>query len=446
MGYGLGRENAGNKTATRTVLLTSADASLRARLRRELTAMRWEVREAAGGAEAMALLEEQGAEAMVLDSVLPDLEVSEFAGEMHSRHPVMELLRMDGVVDEGGARSPRRNELLHALRQAQEDACGPRGLGESAVWTLAPVTAPQSSAADRLAPGDKRTCAAQEVSALLREHNAGVETKRPVQATFFEEESMCLWPRALPVPLPEMVGESQGMLELARLIRLVAPRSTTVLIEGETGTGKELVARAVHQLSTRSNKPFVVLNCAAIPETLLEAELFGHTRGAFTGAVQSRMGRIEAAHGGTLFLDEIGEMPLALQAKMLRFLESGELQRVGDNETVQVEVRVIAATHEPLQQRADEDAFRLDLYHRLAVFPVSVPALRERMEDVLLLATHLLDKLGEEMPVKRLSAGAAARLMEHDWPGNVRELAHVLERGTILAEDRREIARDEIRF
>jgi transcriptional regulator with GAF, ATPase, and Fis domain len=215
---------------------------------------------------------------------------------------------------------------------------------------------------------------------------------------------------------------------------------------GDTGTGKELVAKAVHSLSARSSKPFVVLNCAAIPESLLEAELFGHTRGAFTGAVQSRAGRIEAAHGGTLFLDEIGEMPLALQAKMLRFLESGELQRVGENETTRVDVRVIAASHQPLQQRAAEGLFRLDLYHRLAVFPVSVPALRDRMEDMSLLSAHLLARLGEEMPVKRLSGGAALRLMEHDWPGNVRELAHVLERGAILAEDRREIATEDIRF
>jgi transcriptional regulator with GAF, ATPase, and Fis domain len=243
-----------------------------------------------------------------------------------------------------------------------------------------------------------------------------------------------------------MVGESAGMLELARLVRLVAPRSASVLIEGETGTGKELVARAVHRLSARASKPFAVLNCAAIPESLLEAELFGHTRGAFTGAVQSRTGRIEAAHGGTLFLDEIGEMPLGLQAKMLRFLESGELQRVGDNEIMRVDVRVVAASHQPLRQRAKENLFRLDLYHRLAVFPVFIPALRDRMEDVPRLATYLLGKLGEEMPVKRLSAGAAQRLMEYDWPGNVRELGHVLERGTILAEDRREIGREEIRF
>lgn len=247
-------------------------------------------------------------------------------------------------------------------------------------------------------------------------------------------------------PLPEMVGNSPGMAELARMVRLVAPRSATVLIQGETGTGKELVAKAIHSLSPRASKPFLVLNCAAIPEALLEAELFGHTRGAFTGAVQSRTGRIEAANGGTLFLDEIGEMPIALQAKMLRFLESGELQRVGDNEVLRVDVRVVAASHQPLLQRAREHAFRLDLYHRLAVFPVHIPALRERMSDVDDLAAFILARLGEEMPVKRLSPSAAARLLQHDWPGNVRELAHVLERAAILAEDRSEIGAEEIRF
>jgi transcriptional regulator with GAF, ATPase, and Fis domain len=246
--------------------------------------------------------------------------------------------------------------------------------------------------------------------------------------------------------LPEMVGNSESMRELARLIRLVAPRSTTVLIEGETGTGKEVVAKALHRLSDRIGKPFAVLNCAAIPEALLEAELFGHTRGAFTGAVQSRTGKIEAAHGGTLFLDEIGEMPIALQAKMLRFLECGELQRVGDNEMMRVDVRVIAATHQPLEQQAKERTFRLDLYHRLAVFPVEVPALRTRIEDVTLLAEHFLEQMGQEMPRKRLTADATAKLQEHHWPGNVRELMHVLERGSILSGDRMEIGVDEIRF
>lgn len=398
--------NGTDAAPARTVVLTSADSGLRQRLRSSLTGLRWQVREAGGGAEAMAQLEALRPEALMLDSWLPDLEVGEFAGLIRLMYPGMELLRMDGGVD-GVARSPRRNELLHALREAQDG-----GGKDTATWVGAPVSVPraQSVAGDTLAGFPARTVVG---TGLL---------------------------------LPDMVGASEPMQELARLIRLVAPRSTTVLIEGETGTGKEVVARAVHRLSERAGKPFAVLNCAAIPEALLEAELFGHTRGAFTGAVQSRTGRIEAAHGGTLFLDEIGEMPLALQAKMLRFLECGELQRVGDNETLRVDVRVIAATHQPLEKRAEEGTFRLDLYHRLAVFPVEVPALRDRMEDIGLLAEHVLEKMGQEMPRKRLTATAAARLREHYWPGNVRELMHVLERGAILSGDRREIGVEEIRY
>jgi transcriptional regulator with GAF, ATPase, and Fis domain len=236
------------------------------------------------------------------------------------------------------------------------------------------------------------------------------------------------------------------MRELALLVRLVAPRSTPVLIEGETGTGKEVVARALHRLSTRAEKPFVVLNCAAIPEYLLEAELFGHTRGAFTGAVQARMGRIEAADGGTLLLDEIGEMPVAMQAKMLRFLESGELQRVGNNEMTQVDVRLIAATHQPLEERSAAGTFRLDLYHRLAVFPIEVPPLRERMDDIAALSEFFLEQLGQQSPRKRLGLAAAQKLQEHLWPGNVRELMHVLERAVILAGTNPEIVASDIRY
>ena len=246
--------------------------------------------------------------------------------------------------------------------------------------------------------------------------------------------------------LPEMVGTSAAMKELGKLVRLVAPRSTTVLIEGDTGTGKELVAKALHRLSSRANKPFMVLNCAAIPEALLEAELFGHTRGAFTGAVRSRVGRIEAADGGTMFLDEIGEMPLALQAKMLRFLECGELQRVGDNEPSYVDVRVIAATHQPLEQRAEEQTFRLDLYHRLAVFPIEVPALADRLEDLPLLAEHFLLVHGRGLAHKQISPDAMVRLREHHWPGNVRELMHVLERALILAGTNQTISAEDIRI
>jgi transcriptional regulator with PAS, ATPase and Fis domain len=236
------------------------------------------------------------------------------------------------------------------------------------------------------------------------------------------------------------------MLEIGRRIRLVAPRTTSVLIEGPTGSGKELVAEAVHKLSTRSRKPFVAINCAAIPEALLEAELFGHTRGAFTGAVQGRVGRIEAADGGTLFLDEIGEMPLSLQSKLLRFVESGELQRVGENETVKVDVRIIAATHQPLAQHTQAGRFRADLYYRLAVFLVRTPAMVEHLEDLPLLIDHFLGRLGRTTPVKRIDDAAVTKLFAHAWPGNVRELEHVLERAAILAGDEPVLTSGDIDF
>lgn len=455
--------------SARTVVLASADAGLRQRLKKSLTALRWHVREAGGGAEAMAQLEESRSEALLVDSWLPDLEVGEFASVIRMMYPGMELLRVDGGVD-GGARSPRRNELLHALREAQEAPAS-----DTAAWAAAPVAVPRSSSqmstvrsfvlpevhskdqSER--SGDWGEGRSEDSSATLRSEarlDSRSDAARQALSVLLgrdepaRRESTAAPATRIALTLPELIGESESMLELARLIRLVAPRSSTVLIEGETGTGKEVVAKAVHRLSSRAGKPFVVLNCAAIPETLLEAELFGHTRGAFTGAVQSRTGRIEAAHGGTLFLDEIGEMPMALQAKMLRFLECGELQRVGDNETVRVDVRVIAATHQPLEKLASrvgvERTFRLDLYHRLAVFPLDVPALRERMEDVGLLAEHFLEQMGKDMPRKRLTIEAEAKLHEHHWPGNVRELMHVLERGAILAGDRMEIDADEIRY
>ncbi len=244
--------------------------------------------------------------------------------------------------------------------------------------------------------------------------------------------------------LPELLGDAPAMRELARRIRLLAPRKTTVLIEGPTGTGKELVARALHRLSPRSQQPLKVINCAAIPEALLEAELFGHTRGAFTGAVSARTGRIESAHGGTLFLDEIGEMPLGLQAKLLRFLESGELQRIGDNGTVQVDVRVIAATNQPLAAMVRDGRFRADLMYRLAVFPVRTPSLAERKGDITPLAEHFLRKHSQHGPAKTLQPEALEVLLRHSWPGNVRELQHVMERAYILAEDNAEITAADI--
>jgi transcriptional regulator with GAF, ATPase, and Fis domain len=398
--------------------VASADSDLRLRLRRSLTDLRWTVRECAGGADALHQLDLWRPEALLLDSWLPDLEVEEVAGQVRSSYPTVDLLRVDGQVETTGARSPRRHELMHALREAQ---------GEARPGSSVPVPITASSR--------------QMIGGL-----SSVVSDLTVSDLEIERRTAAFASPGQPVAIPELVGKSEPMIELARLIRLVAPRSATVLIEGETGTGKEVVAKALHRLSARAAKSFVVLNCAAIPETLLEAELFGHTRGAFTGATQSRTGRIEAAHGGTLFLDEIGEMPLALQAKMLRFLEAGELQRVGDNETIRVDVRVIAATHQPLERRSEERAFRLDLYHRLAVFPIGVPALRERAEDIPLLVEHFLEVMGLEMPRKRIQPEALEILRAYHWPGNVRELMHVIERAVILAGERPELGVDEVRL
>jgi transcriptional regulator with GAF, ATPase, and Fis domain len=216
---------------------------------------------------------------------------------------------------------------------------------------------------------------------------------------------------------------------------MVAGRDTTVLVTGETGTGKELVAEATHQLSRRSRHPFVVVNCAAIPEALLEAELFGHARGAFTGAVQSRLGRIHVAQGGTLFLDEVGELPLSMQAKLLRFLQNGEVQRLGSSDVYRVDVRVLCATNVRLLELVQRKEFRLDLYYRLAIFPIAVPPLRERSEDICALTEHFLAKLSLEaaVPVKHLSGPALTLLQKAAWAGNVRELQHALERAFILA-------------
>jgi DNA-binding NtrC family response regulator len=417
---------------SKDVVLASADAALRQRLRESLTGLRWRVHEASGGAEAMSLLEGQRAEALLMDDWLPDLEAGEFAGQIAAMYPRMDVLRVDGGPLTP-VRSSWRNELLHALREAQGM---PRT--DTAAWQAAPVSVPAGKSVvwsdgvvrESLA---EMYCRSEALAPEVAPKLAPITQAKPAVGA------------ARGVAIPELVGESEPMLELARLIRLVAPRNSTVLIEGETGTGKEIVAAALHRLSARAARPMTVLNCAAIPEALLESELFGHTRGAFTGAVQSRTGRIEAANGGTLFLDEIGEMPLAVQAKMLRFLECGELQRVGDNDVVRVDVRVIAATHQHLEKRVEEGAFRLDLYHRLAVFPLEVSPLRERMSDLPLLAEHLLRRLGAEAPRKRLAAGALEALGQHGWPGNVRELGHVLERAVILAGDAPEIAAEYIR-
>jgi DNA-binding NtrC family response regulator len=367
------------------VVVASSNPDFRQRVLKELESGCWVGQEAVGGAEALAKVEEGGCRVLLLDRWLPDLHVNEVTKIVRTQHPEVEVVVLDPAAGQTWKWSG--DSCLLPGRQLFREG-------------------PQTSE-DNPAPGEQTiTCPG------------------PVQ------------PRPQEEPLPGMLGTSEAMRRVYRLARLVAQRDTTVYLVGETGTGKEVVARAIHQLGPRARGPFVVINCAAIPETLLEAELFGHVRGAFTGAFQSRLGRIQAAHGGTVLLDEVGELPLSMQAKLLRFLQEGEVQRLGSTDVFRVDVRVIAATNANLSRRVEDGRFREDLYYRLAVFPIELPPLRERREDILPLAEHFLETLCAESGVgpKCISAAAADSLESYAWPGNVRELEHMVERAFILSE------------
>ena len=234
--------------------------------------------------------------------------------------------------------------------------------------------------------------------------------------------------------LDNIIGQSPKMRAICELIQTVAPQSSRVLITGESGTGKELVARAIHENSQRAQEPFITINCGAFPETLLESELFGYMKGAFTGANENRQGLFQAADGGTLFMDEIGNMSLTMQVKLYRVLQEGKVRPLGSNEEVDVDVRVIAATNKDFEKEIAEGRFREDLYYRLSVIPIQLPPLRERKEDIPLLARHFLERFRRSMekPVEAISPEAMRKLEEYDWPGNVRELENTLERAVAL--------------
>jgi DNA-binding NtrC family response regulator len=382
---------------SRNVLIASSNQLRRQRWTESLRRAAWPTREACGGADALDQLESSGGcRLLLLDQKLPDLNTQELVGIIESRFPSTDVVLLD--AETGRAQLPPElgsSPLYRTLAsfEGDEESGSPSLPMPKTVFALEPVA----------------VAAVAEIPVRNSEPERGAE------------------------PLAGMVGASPVMRRLYRLVRLVAPRDTTVLITGESGTGKELVAEALHRLSPRAARPFVTVNCAAIPETLLEAELFGHTRGAFTGAVQSRIGKVHSAHGGTLFLDEIGEMPMAVQAKLLRFLENREVQRLGSSDTFRVDVRVVAATNAKLHEKVAAREFRQDLFYRLAVFPIEAPPLRERGEDVQELARFFVRHFCGE-PV-RLSRPVIELLRSHSWPGNVRELRHALERASILLEE-----------
>jgi transcriptional regulator with GAF, ATPase, and Fis domain len=382
------------------ILVASADPMFRDRVKRSSVYADALSEEAVGGAHALAKLLQWPCDGVLLDRNLPDLDAQEVAEQIRKQYPQIEVELLDP-----GAIAGKEEEAGQRDAVAVEEAVSATAT-EEAVDAAAETTEELADEPD---------------SGEVAESEAG-PGERVAAAGHVE-------------PLPGMIGASRAMEQVYRLVQMVANRDTTVLVTGETGTGKELVAGAVHSLSKRAKNPFVVVNCAAIPESLLEAELFGHARGAFTGAVQSRLGRIHVAQGGTLFLDEVGELPLSMQAKLLRFLQSGEVQRLGSSDVYRVDVRVVCATNVDLLELTRVRQFRLDLYYRLAIFPVLMPPLRERLEDVRPLAEHFLEKLCAEdaMPQKHLSAEALGYLERAEWPGNVRELQHAIERAFILA-------------
>ena len=365
------------------VLLVSPNSRLRRELQEKLHQDRWNLTEAGSGAEAFECLHESASEILLLDPLLPDLEPGEFSAMVREQFPNVQVLSVNSHT------------------------------GQLVLGTSSPTP-----------------LSAELTQMLYSGGNLRSNTFTPMQLQRMRSGDQGR------VSIRGMIGDSETMRRVYELTHMVARRNTTVLVSGESGTGKDLVAQAIHLISLRQTQPFVVINCAAIPEALLEAELFGYVKGSFTGAVQSRIGRIHAAHMGTLFLDEIGDMPLSLQSKMLRFLEQGEVQRIGGNDNLKVDVRVVAATNADLQTLVKQHLFREDLYYRLAVFPIKLPPLRERLEDIQKLAEAFLAKLN---PGVSLSAQALEVLRRHDWPGNVRELRNVLERSSIIVGTEREI-------
>jgi two-component system response regulator HydG len=371
------------------ILLVDDEPNVRRSLARVLMGVGFEVMTAEDGASALTLLESGTVDVMLVDMLMPRMGGMDLLNRVKVAHPEVEVIMMTAFANVDDAVAAVKNGAYDFLTK-------PFQSNEVVAMTI-------SKAAERKQLLDRMDALEQR---LEQQENFG-----------------------------ELVGSTAAMREVYRLALGVAPTSATVLILGESGTGKELIARAIHQHSNRADRPFLAINCSAIPMDLVESELFGHTRGAFTGAVNARVGLFEAADKGTVFLDEIGDLPLQSQVKLLRTLQEGEVKRVGSNESVSVDARVIAATNADLKAKIADGRFREDLYYRLRVIVIRVPPLRKRRDDIPLLAYHFLRKYARRMnrDVSRIGVEAMRMLREQKWPGNVRELEHAIEHAVVMA-------------
>jgi two-component system response regulator AtoC len=382
------------------VLVVDDEEPMRHMLELLLRRAGFEVQTAAHGEAALALLDAPGSDIDVVlsDVRMPGLDGLALADQLRERHAEVTLVMMSafGTID----------LALEAMRRGAYDYISKPFKQDEVVLTL-------RKAEERLRLRRENT-ALRERLAALGEADGGEAPER----------------------LGKLLVHGQAMRSVARRVRKVAGFDTTVLVLGESGVGKELVSRALHELSPRADKPFVAIDCGAIPEGLLESELFGHVKGAFTDATSDKPGLFEAASGGTLLLDEVGELPASVQVKLLRALQEREIRRIGDTKSRRVDVRVIAATSRPLEQMVEDGEFRSDLFYRLAVVPLAIPPLRARREDIAPLAEHFLDAIGRKLGLRLagLDAEVLRILQRYDWPGNVRELENTLEHAAVLAE------------
>ncbi len=375
---------------TISILFADDETSLQELMRVELPLLGYRVTVCPDGYTAIAALEKDSFDCLIVDLDMPGLNGIQ-------------------VIERGATIAPAMESIVLTGKQSLESA----------------IAALRFGVVDYLT----KPCRLSELNTLLQRVAARRRLKQKTAALERLEKKN-------ETKRTNIVGDSNSMQVVAKLIGKVAPTNSTVLIMGETGCGKELVARSVHEKSLRCDKPFIAINCGALPEHLIESELFGHKKGAFTGADSTRQGLFETAHEGTIFLDEIGELPLSMQAKLLRVLESGDIRRVGDNETMHVNTRVVCATHRNLQDMVDKGRFREDLLFRINTFEIHVPSLRERIEDVMMLAKHIyLRHRPEHASIERIfDEQTIVALRQHPWPGNVRELANVVEHATILCE------------